>query len=66
MVMRFPSKHFAHTLIELGCGDYLVTLSFESIEYWDLQKKKRLGLYYTHFGENLIGLCLNSQTNTYL
>ena len=64
--MRFPSKHFAHTLIELGCGDYIVTLSNESLEYWDLARKKRLGLYYTHFGENLLGVCVNSQTNMLL
>ena len=66
VVAKFPSKHHAHTLLELGCGDYLVTLSVESLEYWDLARQKRLGVYFTHFGENLLGMVLNQQNNLLL
>jgi hypothetical protein len=46
--------------LELGCGDKIVIISKESMEYWDLNRKKRLGLFLTHFGENLSAICLNS------
>lgn len=66
LVQKLPLKHFAHTMLELGCGDFFVTISHQSIEYWDLGRKKRLGLFYTHLGENLLAICLNSQTNQLL
>lgn len=45
-------------MMELGVQDYFLTISTESLEYWDLAKKVRLGVFYTHFGENLLGICL--------
>ena len=64
IVQKFPSKHFGHTILDLGCGDKLVTVSHESIEYWDFVRKKRMGLFHCHFGENLAAICLNSESNS--
>ena len=47
---KLPSKHFGHTILQLGCGEKIVNISRESFEYWDLARKKRLGLFHTHFG----------------
>ena len=38
----------------------------DGIEYWDLERKKRLGLFHIDKGNVLLAICLNSQTNKYL
>lgn len=50
VVMRYPSKHLAHTLIQLG-EDRLVTVSENSFEHWDLVREKRKKLVSTNYGQ---------------
>ena len=47
--MRYPSKHMAHTLIQLG-NDRLVTVSENNFEHWDLNREKRQKLVPSHYG----------------
>jgi hypothetical protein len=49
IVMKYPSKHYAHTLIQLG-DDRLVTVSENGFEHWDLNTNKRKKLVSTNYG----------------
>jgi hypothetical protein len=36
LIKRYPSKHVAHSLIELNYKGGLLTVSFDSLEFWSL------------------------------
>ena len=49
LVKRYPSKHLAHTLIELSCEGGFLTVSQDNLEFWsfkDHKRKKVLGNCY--------------------
>lgn len=50
--MKYPSKHTAHTLLQLG-QDRLITVSENTFEHWDMQREKRRKLVSTTFGQML-------------
>ena len=52
VTMRFPSKHLAHTLLQLG-SDRLVTVSEHGFEHWDMQRHKRKPVVSTTYGQIL-------------
>ena len=47
--MKFPSKHTAHTLLQLG-QDRLITISENTFEHWDMDRMKRKKLVSTTYG----------------
>lgn len=51
LVKRYPSKHMAHSVLELNYDGGLLTVSTESLEFWDLCKQKR---------KRLLGNCYGS------
>jgi hypothetical protein len=36
LIKRYPSKHEAHSMIELNYKGGLLTVSFDSLEFWSL------------------------------
>ena len=52
IVMKFPSKHLAHTVLQLG-QDCLVTVSENNWEHWDMARQKRKKLVSTTYGQML-------------
>ena len=49
IIMKFPSKHQAHTILQLGL-DRLVTVSVNNWEHWDMDRQKRKKLVSTTYG----------------
>ena len=41
MIKRYPSKHLAHTLIELNCEGGFLTVSQDNLEFWSFKDHKR-------------------------
>jgi WD40 repeat protein len=48
---RFTSKHLAHTLVPLGYPLGLLTMSRDSLEFWDLKTQKRKRVLSTCYGQ---------------
>jgi hypothetical protein len=51
MVKRYPSKHLAHTLIELNCEGGFLTVSHDNLEFWSFKDHKRKKVLGNCYGE---------------
>ncbi|TNV87332.1 hypothetical protein FGO68_gene3010 [Halteria grandinella] len=51
LIKRFTSKHLAHTLVPLAYPGGLLTMSRESLEFWDLKSLKRKRVLSTCYGQ---------------
>ncbi len=51
LIKRYPSKHLAHTLLELNYRGGLLTASQDSLEFWSFIDQKRKRVIGNTFGQ---------------